>query len=138
MVGVITRSNHRDRYAGGTEIAVEDAQFPQKLLEAAETVEKAIIHTVFIDDRQLNAVCALYQKLCECECEEGLRTLLLWLNGRPAIGGFRVIQSIMAHTGVVVPEACGVKLSKDSQKFIRDQVAALRASRGSSDDEKRD
>lgn len=135
----IIRDNHKAKFAGGTDIAVEDPLFPQRLLEAAESVEKAIISTIFVDDRQLNAVCALYQKLCEAECEEGLKTLLLWLNGRPAIGGFRTIQAIMAHTNIVVPEACGVKLSKDSQKFVRDQVEGQRRiTRGSSDEESKD
>ncbi len=132
----ITKGNDNHKvYAGGVETAIDDPQFPGKLLETEETIEKAIRSTNFVDDRQLNAVCALYQKLKECECEEGLSTQLLWLNGRPAIGGFRTVQAIMAHTGIMIAEACGVKLSKDSQKFIREQWEAKRlATRGSGDE----
>ncbi len=116
----------REKYAGAVSKPFQDTSLPAEFIKVGKEIEDAIGRTSFIDDRQHNAFVALYTWAQEFECQEALDTLLMWLNGRPAIGGFNRIQAIMAHTGVIFPEACGVRLSKDSQRFIREQMDAQR------------
>ncbi len=109
-----------------TQRLFEDTGLPAEFIKVGKDIEEAMGRTSFIDDRQHNAAIALYAWGEEFECKSALDTLLMWLNGRPAIGGFNRIQAIMAHTGVIFPEACGVRLSKDSQRFIREQIESQR------------
>ncbi len=112
----------RKPYSGGVLTIEGNTDLPSEFIKVGKDIEEAIGRTVFVDQRELNAVVSLYQHLVRRKVLVGQETLLLWLNGKPAIGGFNRVQAIMAHTGIIFPEATGVKLGKDSQKFIRQQM----------------
>ena len=114
----------RPIYAGGVTTDVEDSDLAKEFITVGKTIEESMGRTVFIDDRQLNAVIALYRKLVKFGNIEGMRTLKMWLDGRPSIGGYNRAQALMSGAQIVVGEALGVKLGKDSMKFIEKQVLA--------------
>lgn len=116
--------NKRDKYAGGIDVTIGDGSFAREFITTAMSVEEAIGRTVFIDERQLNRVVKLYSRLVRYQIVSGLKTLLLWLNGRPAIGGYNRAQALMSDSKIIAAEALGVKLGKDSMKFIHEQVKA--------------
>lgn len=121
------RGNGQDKktvYAGGVETAIEDSGLAKEFITVGKTIEESIGRTIFIDDRQLNAVIALYRKLIKFHNISGLKTLKMWLDGRPSIGGYNRAQALMSGACIVVGEALGVKLGKDSMKFIEKQVIA--------------
>ena len=112
------------KYAGGIESTVGDGSLAKEFITVAKNCDESIGRTTFTDERQLNAVVALHRKLVKFHNLKGLATLTMWLNGRPAIGGYNRAQALMSGSGIVAPEALGVKLGKDSMKFIEKQVIA--------------
>lgn len=127
------RSRDSDRrarvYGGGIESTIGDDSLAKEFITIAKNCEEAIGRTTFTDERQLNAVVALHRKLAKFHNSKGLSTLTMWLNGRPAIGGYNRAQALMSGSGIVAPEALGVKLGKDSMKFIEKQVVARASQR---------
>lgn len=115
--------DQKAKFGGVTSQPFEDTSLPAEFIKVGKDVNEAIGRTTFTDDRQHNAAVALYSWAMEFECQDALDTLLMWLNGRPAIGGYNRMQAISAHTGVIFAEAMGVKLSKDSQRSITEQQA---------------
>jgi len=125
-------NGRRERvYGGGIDNTASDGSLAKEFITIAKSCEEAMGRTIFSDERQLNAVVALHRKLVKFHNTKGLSTLTMWLNGRPAIGGYNRAQALMSGSGIVAPEALGVKLGKDSMKFIEKQVIA-KASQGSS------
>ena len=114
--------------------AISDGSLAKEFISVAKNCEDAIGRTTFTDERQLNNVVALHRKLVKFHNTQGLATLTMWLNGRPAIGGYNRAQALMSGSGIVAPEALGVKLGKDSMKFIEKQVIA-KASQGNNHQE---
>jgi len=134
------RGNGQDKktnvYSGGILTSVEDEGLAKEFITVGKTLEESMGRTVFIDDRQLNSVIALYRKLVKFHNIEGLKHLKMFLDGRPAIGGYNRSQALMSGAQIVVGEALGVKLGKDSMKFIEKQVMAKNSNPNNNNDGK--
>ena len=121
--------NRRDgTYAGGIDYDVGDGSLAKEFMTASVNVKDAFARTVFKDELELNRALKLYHKLVKYGVTRGLNDLLMWMNGKPAVGGYNRAMALMSDSKIVVPEALGVKLGKDSMKFIEKQTAARLAS----------
>lgn len=116
--------NRKGIYSGGVDIPIKSSELAKEFITAAEDIYAAMSITTFASEEQLNAVVALARKLIKWEITEGLETLLMWLNGRPSVGGFNRAQAAMVGTGIIAPEALGVRLGKESMRFMREQIEA--------------
>lgn len=116
--------NRKGIYAGGVDIAIKTNDLAKEFITAAEDVFAAMSRTIFDSQEQLNSVVALARKLIKWEITEGLETLLMWLNGKPSVGGFNRALAAMIAAGIIAPEAMGVRLSKDNMRFMREQIEA--------------
>ena len=113
---------------------MEGAQLPKEMITAARDLNEAIARSQFRDANHLNAVIALARKLIKFGIQDGLDTLLLYVNGLPAIGGYSRIQAIMAHTGIISAEAAGVQLSKRGADDLK-EIQKSRSRRNNNDDD---
>ncbi len=122
------RNGDRQSYEGPpTDSPVNDGSLALEFISAAKSVEEAIPKTRFAGDKQLVAIVKLYHLWVKRHNAKGLRAMLLYLNGLPAIGGYNRAQALMADAKVVFPEAMGVKVGKDTLKFMEAQMAARTA-----------
>ena len=98
---------------------VGSTQLPQEFITIGKTFEEALGRAVLRDDKQKNAVILYKAQLEMFDLEDEIQDLTNWLNASAAVGGYNRLQAIMAHVGIVIPEAAGVKLSKQgSKEFI--------------------
>ncbi len=100
--------------------SVKSDQFALEFLTASESLSEAISHTTFRSKRQLAGVIEYARKLIKFKMVNEIECLILFLNGRPAIGGFNRAQAIMAGTGIPIPEAIGVPLSKKGIEILKE------------------
>lgn len=124
--------NGRDGYqppGGPLESTIGDSSLALEFMTAARNVEEAFARTIFRDHRQLNNGLALHRKLVKFHNTAGLNTFLCALNGFPSIGGYNRSTAALVGTGIIASEALGVKLGKDSQKFIEAQAMARATTR---------
>ena len=112
-------------YPGGPlDATISDGSLAIEFMTAAKNVEEAMARTIFRDERHLNSALALHRKLVKFHNSAGLNTYLLKLNGLPSIGGYNRSTAALVGTGIIASEALGVKLGKDSLKFIEKQATA--------------
>lgn len=127
-----------ENYKGAMEVAIEDEQFVDKILEVSKKVQDAIRRTKLLDDKMLNDVTKLFDYLKEFEIAGGLETLKLWLDGRLSVGGYNFALAIQGHAKIPVPSAMGVTLSKEDTKAITEIAKARERTRARTNDEEAD
>jgi hypothetical protein len=98
---------------------MDSAGIPREFITVGKDFDEALGRTTILDDNQLNDIIAYKAQLVEQELWEELADLVSWLNGRPAIGGYNRLYSLMAHIGILSPEALGVRLSKEGAESLR-------------------
>lgn len=117
----------RGIYSGGVMADMENDNLAKEFISVGKSIEDSMGRTVFVDIRQLHAAIALYRKLLKFDNTQGMIHFKMSLDGMPAVGGYNRAQAGMVAAQVVVPEAIGVKLGKDSMKFIEAQYKAKTA-----------
>ncbi len=98
---------------------VGDSQIPREYITAGFDLDEAAVRTFLIDENEVNNVTRLYDKLKKFGVERGQETLRFWLNARRAVHGRGNIYALMAHTGIIAPEALDIKLSKKESEDIK-------------------
>lgn len=99
-------------------------QLPQEFITIGRTFEDALGRCTLRDDKQKSAV-VTYKDQMEMFLPKMLpriQALTNWLNASSAVGGINKNLAVMAHTGIVIPEMTGTKLSKQgSKEYIESQ-----------------
>lgn len=134
----IKRNGGDQGIGGGLLGTTKDYGFPAELMTAAKNVEEAISRTVIRDDTQLCKLIALHRKLVKFHNTAGLETLLLFINGMPAISGHNRSLATQAYVGMFYPEASGTKLDKRQREALvqmnRDKFQGNNKSVGNQED----
>jgi hypothetical protein len=98
---------------------VGSTQLPQEFITIGKSFEEALGRAVLRDDKQKNAIILYKAQMEMFDLDVETQDLTNWLNASAAVGGYNRLQAIMAHVGIVIPEAAGVRLSKQgSKEFI--------------------
>ncbi len=121
------KNNGQDKkaiYAGGIITDINDGGLSKEFITAGKTIDESVGRTVFQTLAQLNACIRLYRKAKKFRNYGALMDIKMRLDGLPAVGGYNRAQALMSGAGIVVGEAMGVRLGKDSMKFIEKQVEA--------------
>ena len=95
-------------------------QLPQEFITIGSNFQEALGRCRLRDEEQKNAVVIYKAQLEMFEMWDELEDLTNWLNASTAVGGFNSSLAAMTYTGVYVPEGAGIKMSKESQKTMRE------------------
>ncbi len=94
------------------------SQLPQEFITIGQSFEEALGRCVLRDDDQKNCVIIYKAQLEMFDMWEEIQDLTNWLNASAAVGGFNRSLAAMTHTGIIVSEGLGIKISKESQKAL--------------------
>lgn len=119
-------------YARAVEVAEEDSQFVDRILEVSNSVDEAIRRTKLTDVKMLNDITKLRDWLVAAnktgKLNSALQTLKFFLDGQLSIGGYNFALAIQGHAKIPVPSAMGVHLSKEDSRNIK-EIAMAREKR---------
>ncbi len=99
---------------------VGDSQIPREYITAGWDLDEAAVRSFLADDNEVNNVTRLYDKLKKFNVTRGMETLRFWLNARRAVGGKANVYALMGHTGIIAPEALGIKLSRKDTEDLKE------------------
>lgn len=105
---------------------VGQTQLPIEFLTIGKNFEEALGRCVMRDDNQRNAVNFYKAQLDLFGMWDEIQDLTNWLNSSAAVGGFNRSLAAMTHTGTIISEGLGVKVSKESRKAL-EEIARYRS-----------
>lgn len=109
-------SNHN--ITGVVKIA-GDSQLPREFITTGHDIDSALALSTLIDNNEQNDLTRLYSKSMRWGVQRALDDMRFWLNARRTVGGYQLLHALMGHTGIISPEASGVRMSKQGAETLR-------------------